>query len=121
MANIVTNIVYGITDIDHFQDIIPYETDDVLSDEEWRLKNWGTKKNRYDVEKGIDHVVFGTDWKHPFPIIKKLSKGCELIVMWADECMEDRVGGYIICDGKIVDKWKSDKPYYLMLAINQLK
>ena len=41
----------------------------------WARKNWGTKWNAYDFEKGNDsEIEFHTAWTPPVPVIKELSR-----------------------------------------------
>lgn len=76
----------------------------------WRIKNWGTKWNAFDVEINTDdddkdelHIKFDTAWTHPFPIVKALSlkfPTIEFAVAYSDDDLGCNFGYYSIMNGK---------------------
>jgi len=56
---------------------------------DWRIANWGTKWDAYDISKGDDGtIMFCTAWDAPEPVIKALSAkfpDVEIYHAWADE------------------------------------
>jgi len=88
---------------------------------DWRVENWGTKWNAYDVEYspydndnekneefvGIGYIKFNTAWSCPKPIIEILSKRYPKItfeVKYADEDLGYNLGQYWIKNGEIIDE-----------------
>lgn len=61
---------------------------------DFRINQWGTKWNAYNVEKSDKNsIIFDTAWTTPYPVIKKLSEkfpDVEFYVKFADE---DAFGG----------------------------
>lgn len=61
---------------------------------DFRISQWGTKWNAYDVEKcDKNSIIFDTAWSTPYPVIEKLSEifpDVEFYVKFADE---DAFGG----------------------------
>ena len=70
---------------------------------DWRVENWGTKWNSYDLDRiDDDTIAFSTAWANPEPIIKKLSaKYPDLIIehWWADEDIGMNTGYRCIQNG----------------------
>ena len=70
---------------------------------DWRIENWGTKWNSYDLDRiDDDTIVFSTAWSNPEPIIKELSaKYPDLIIehWWADEDIGVNTGYRCIQNG----------------------
>lgn len=72
---------------------------------EWKIQNWGTKWNAYDVVIGeypSDGITFQTAWHHPEIIIDALSRHFPeytFSIMYADEDIGCNCGAYIIKNG----------------------
>lgn len=91
---------------------------------EWRIKNWGTKWDAYDVEIQMDgddimSIMFQTAWSAPIPYIDKLAElcveeGCEMSGYFSDEDFCSNMGIYYINeDNKLDIEWHdSDAELY---------
>lgn len=82
----------------------------------WRIKNWGTKWDAYDVEIHMDGddvmtIMFQTAWNAPIPYMKKLAEvcteeGCEMSGYFSDEDFASNMGIYFIdFDGNLDIEW----------------
>lgn len=73
---------------------------------EWSSANWGTKWNAYDQDNKEDELIFETAWKHPRPIIEKLSLMFPIVrmdVLYADEDYGSNYGAYSIQNGIVIE------------------
>lgn len=87
---------------------------------EWRIKNWGTKWDAYEVDvqmfcdMGVMGIMFQTAWSAPLPCMKKLAEicveeGCEMSGKFADEDFGGNMGIYFINEDKEFDvEWHED-------------
>lgn len=77
---------------------------------EWRLQNWGTKWNCYEVMEISDaRIEFQTPWSSPEEIIKYLSKKfpvTQFHIEYADEDLGHNCGKYTYKDGQVTDSWR---------------
>ena len=75
---------------------------------EWRIANWGTKWNCYDVDFHNDgSITFDTAWSTPEPIIEALSEKfpeIEIHVDYADQDIGHNCGKYSYLDGEIQER-----------------
>ena len=69
----------------------------------WRIDNWGTKWNSYDLERiDDDTIAFNTAWSNPGPIIEALSAQYPDLMIehwWADEDVGQNTGYRFLQDG----------------------
>lgn len=76
---------------------------------EWRLKNWGTKWNCYEVFEIDENIVeFQTPWSTPKEIIKYISgkfPSSTFMVEYADEDLGVNCGRYSYKDSQIIEDW----------------
>ena len=73
---------------------------------DWRIRNWGTKWNAYDVEWGAYSVLFQTAWSGVPEILEKLSERfpeVEMLYRWSDEDIGYNVGEFTMKDGHVID------------------
>ena len=71
----------------------------------WRIANWGTKWNSWDLVSKENVFYFFTAWDSPCQIIEKLSGllHCQIAVVYADEC-DNNSGSYIYTNGRLTNK-----------------
>lgn len=73
---------------------------------EWHIEHWGTKWNAYNTKSNEqDALQFDTAWKHPFPIMRKISElfpNVEIEVVYAEESEGYNLGAYSIKGGSII-------------------
>lgn len=65
----------------------------------WRIDNWGTKWNAYDIEETDSCIRFDTAWSFPEPIIRKLAEiaiahRVTISGIWADEDCGNNAGSF---------------------------
>ena len=83
----------------------------------WRIKNWGTKWDVYevsdweyiisDIKPPIAKISFYTAWSTPFPAILKLSKlfpTLRIECKFADEDTGSNCGMYVFKDGNLINE-----------------
>ena len=74
---------------------------------EWRIKNWGTKWDCYDINGGEELIEFNTAWTTPIELIKYLSHKFPAItftIKYASEDIGNNCGTYIIKNGIIIEE-----------------
>ena len=83
---------------------------------EWRIKNWDTKWNSYDVRDmeingdGSYTIKFCTAWNAPHRVIRELAKkypDAEITHMWADEDLGSNCGQITYSNGEAQSSWFS--------------
>jgi hypothetical protein len=85
----------------------------------WRINNWGTKWDAYDVEiqmydDDVIGIMFQTAWNAPLPYMKELAKvcveeGCEMSGKFSDEDFGSNMGIYYINEDKeFAVEWHED-------------
>lgn len=79
---------------------------------EWRIHNWGTKWNAYDIEKTSDNsIVFNTAWNGVPGLICKLGALFPAVTIkydYADEDASYNTGSYIIHGADVQDNSPED-------------
>lgn len=77
----------------------------------WRIHNWGTKWNAYEIEQIDNTIKFETAWATPIPVIRKLSEIFPTITIdhkFADEDIGNNCGHYVWIHGDIICKDELD-------------
>lgn len=72
---------------------------------EWRVENWGTKWNAYEVTETPEGYEFLTAWTTPARAIMELSRlvpGATIEVEYADEDIGRNCGTYVVEKGEVV-------------------
>lgn len=70
---------------------------------QWRVANWGTKWNAYDIGIGYEEIAFCTAWTTPLPIWVELSRRfpeMRLEVEYADEDRGSNCGTLVYLNGE---------------------
>lgn len=80
---------------------------------EWRIQNWGTKWNAYDIEKLSDNsIMFNTAWNGITGLICKLGAMFPSVTIkydYADENVSCNVGSYVIDGDAVYDNSPEDE------------
>lgn len=92
----------------------------------WRIRNWGTKWDVYEVSEwndiiltgevpnntGLSKITFLTAWATPFPALLKLSEIFPNLIIkckFADEDMGSNCGSYTIVNLELIDEISFEK------------
>ena len=84
---------------------------------DWRLGNWGTKWDCYDIisdEDFVDSIEFSTAWSTPIRAMLKLSSlfpNVEINVKYYDENIGYNIGKYTLIGGELVEEYEPNTSY----------
>jgi hypothetical protein len=74
----------------------------------WRIQNWGTKWNAYDVDVIDDEIIFNTAWSTPLPVLLLLSTKfpeVEFRLKYACEDIGYNCGAIVFKGGEILEEY----------------
>jgi hypothetical protein len=78
---------------------------------DWRLSNWNTKWNAYNIEETEHYIQFQTAWSTPLAVIEKLSllfPENTFEVSFADEDLGYNCGSYMYQNGERISEEQGD-------------